>query len=449
MAFYSGNLLITAASLVALPFSVEAFAGSCATGPVAALVLTYLLGCEIVLEAPLAEPVLYAIKHESFFEAIDAPALFDTPSVFAKQELFAIPLWGRAAAAFGLVPVEREAGAKALMKMIRSAKALVADGQPLVIFPEGTRVPHGENRALQSGFAGLYKMLGLPVVPVAVDSGEVYHRLYKRPGQITYRFAEPIPPGLPRDEVEARARGHQRAQRLTQGLPLPEPTVQPVAKRHMPDVGHGSPPISRFTAAVACLAGMSPLHAARGPVREWEIGPRIRGRNYSLGMPSIQRPRMTGGSSIFRARADGHVHYLTRRTAPLDTARGLRLRYRIDAAPLRASSRRNSPTGRRRCRSSSSARVTTGWHATAHSSIAGIRPPIGSSTRTGHARHNDLVRGELDQRDGLDRERSPRAFADTLTNAARIGFTLGSAGGRGHGVFATGPRLTVLDFAVL
>ena len=166
-----------------------------------------MLGCEIVHEgAPLDEPVLYAIKHESFFEAIDAPALFNCPSVFAKQELFKIPLWGRAAAAFGLVPVEREAGAKALMKMIRHAKALIADGRPLVIFPEGTRVPHGEHRPLQSGFAGLYKMLGLPVVPVAVDSGPIYHRRLKRSGRITYRFGEPIPPGLPRAEVEERVR---------------------------------------------------------------------------------------------------------------------------------------------------------------------------------------------------------------------------------------------------
>jgi 1-acyl-sn-glycerol-3-phosphate acyltransferase len=73
-----------------------------------------------------------------------------------------------------------------------------------VIFPEGTRVPHGERGTLQSGFAGLYKLLGLPVVPVAVNSGPLYHRGLKRPGTITYRFAEPIQPGLPRAEVEAR-----------------------------------------------------------------------------------------------------------------------------------------------------------------------------------------------------------------------------------------------------
>ena len=89
-----------------------------------------------------------------------------------------------------------------LLGMIRSAKAMIADGRPLVIFPEGTRVPHNERRELQAGFAGLYKMLGLSVVPVAVNSGPLYHRVLKRPGTITYRFGEPIPPGLARDEVE-------------------------------------------------------------------------------------------------------------------------------------------------------------------------------------------------------------------------------------------------------
>ncbi len=47
-------------------------------------------------------------------------------------------------------------------------------------------------------------MLGLAVVPVAVDSGPIYHRGLKRRGTITYRFGEPIPPGLPRAVVEER-----------------------------------------------------------------------------------------------------------------------------------------------------------------------------------------------------------------------------------------------------
>ena len=167
--------------------------------------LTHLLGSRVVIEgAPSGEPALYAIKHESFFEAIDACALLPLPVVLAKAELFRIPVWGSVARAYGLIEVDRDAGAKALMTMMRQAKAAVAAGRPLIIFPEGTRVPHGERRELQAGFAGLYKVLGLPVVPVAVDSGPTYQRGLKPPRPITYRFGEPIPAGLPREEIEAR-----------------------------------------------------------------------------------------------------------------------------------------------------------------------------------------------------------------------------------------------------
>ena len=151
-----------------------------------------------------AGPALYAFRHESFFEAIDLPALLDRPVVFAKAELFTIPGWGRAARAYGTVPVAREEGAKALRAMVAEARSFARSGRPLVIFPEGTRIKHGERGALQSGFAGLYKLLGLPVVPVAVDSGPFYQRRIKRPGTITLLFGAPIEPGLPRAEIEAR-----------------------------------------------------------------------------------------------------------------------------------------------------------------------------------------------------------------------------------------------------
>lgn len=157
-------------------------------------------------DARFTRGVLYAIKHESFFEAIDTPILFLRPAVFAKKELLDIPLWGLAARRYGIVPVDRNAGARALRLMISEARRHVAEGRPLVIFPEGTRVPHGEWRVLQSGFAGIYKLLGLPIVPIAVDSGPLYHRRWKRPGTIHYRFGDAIPPGLPREEVEERVR---------------------------------------------------------------------------------------------------------------------------------------------------------------------------------------------------------------------------------------------------
>lgn len=146
----------------------------------------------------------YAIKHEAFYEAIAIPSTFKYPTGFAKEELFAIPAWGKAARAYGAIPVARKDGAKALRAMIREVRPAVAQGRPVVIFPEGTRIEHGKSAPLQSGFAALYKLLDLPVVPVAVNSGELYQPFWKRPGTITFHFGEAIAPGLPREEIERR-----------------------------------------------------------------------------------------------------------------------------------------------------------------------------------------------------------------------------------------------------
>jgi 1-acyl-sn-glycerol-3-phosphate acyltransferase len=204
--FYLGSVMFVLAAMAAIPLGSEALArvvsGWCRFHRGCTRLL---LGISVRIEgAPIAGPALYAIRHESFFEAIDAPCLFDRPAPFAKRELFDIPGWGRVAEAYGCVPVARDEGARALRAMVAAARRYSGDGRPLVLFPEGTRVPHGERHALQSGFAGLYKLLGLPVVPVAVNSGPLYHRGLKRAGTITYRFGAPIEPGLPRAEAEAR-----------------------------------------------------------------------------------------------------------------------------------------------------------------------------------------------------------------------------------------------------
>jgi 1-acyl-sn-glycerol-3-phosphate acyltransferase len=204
--FYAGSVLFVSGSVAALVFPPrisrrvpEAWARfhrRC---------VVHVLGITVAQEnGPGTDPVLYAVKHESMFDAIDCPVFLREPVPFAKAELFRIPGWGRAARAYGAVPVHRDQGAKALRTMIAEAKGFAAEGRPLVIFPEGTRVPHGTRAPLRSGFAGLYKMLGLPVVPVAIDSGRTYGRLWKRRGTITIRFGEPIPPGLSREEIERR-----------------------------------------------------------------------------------------------------------------------------------------------------------------------------------------------------------------------------------------------------
>ena len=150
-------------------------------------------------------PHLFAVKHESAFEAILTLWWFARPAVVMKQELRAIPIWGLASARHGSIFVDRAGTAGMLREMMRQAQAAVALGRPVVIFPEGTRVQVGETPPLAAGFAGLYKMLKLPVVPVALDSGSVWPKSFiKYPGTIHMKIAPVIPPGLPRGEVEAR-----------------------------------------------------------------------------------------------------------------------------------------------------------------------------------------------------------------------------------------------------
>jgi 1-acyl-sn-glycerol-3-phosphate acyltransferase len=89
--------------------------------------------------------------------------------------------------------------------MVAAGREAIDAGRPVIIYPEGTRVRVGERPEIKSGFAALYRALGLPVVPVAVNSGRLWGRgLIHQDGVVTFRVGETIPPGLRREEVEAR-----------------------------------------------------------------------------------------------------------------------------------------------------------------------------------------------------------------------------------------------------
>ena len=166
-----------------------------------------ILGIRVKVEGEFRnEALLYVFKHESMFETMDTLRIFDNPIVIAKKELLRIPLWGWAAKRHGLIPIDRDGGAGALRQIIKSAKAAVKEDRPIVIFAEGSRAHRGQRPELQAGFAGLYKMFNLPLVPVALDSGRVSPRdtFVQKSGVITYAIQEEIPPGLDREEVRKR-----------------------------------------------------------------------------------------------------------------------------------------------------------------------------------------------------------------------------------------------------
>jgi 1-acyl-sn-glycerol-3-phosphate acyltransferase len=177
----------------------------------------HVLGIRSQVEGTIPSgPHLIAVKHQSMFETIEMVRLSDLPVVVLKRELFDIPLFGFVTHCYGVIPVERSAGAKALRALVAQGQAAVAAGRPVLIFPEGTRVPPRETPPLQSGFAGLYRALGLPVVPIAVNTGRLWGRGFvKRSGLVTFKVGETIPPGLKRDEIEQRVHRAINAFELT------------------------------------------------------------------------------------------------------------------------------------------------------------------------------------------------------------------------------------------
>lgn len=198
--------------------------------------------------------------------------------------------------------------------------------------------------------------------------------------------------------------------------------------------------------AAAGPAGARAVPTASG----WEIGPVIRGRNYSQGAPLRPIARAKGGWYIDLPRAPGSVHYVTSPYGSLAGKSRIVMRYRIDAAPgvrvlpitapqlpsiitLYFQRGGDDWSGR-------GAFEAFRWYATfaSQSPIASgehvlVAPLSGSWTavETSNARNN------------------PIAFRESLLRADRVGFVLGGGDGYGHGAFATGPaRLIVTEFRI-
>ena len=153
------------------------------------------------LENMPAGPVILACKHQSSWETLAFSRLFPGSATVMKRELLLIPVVGWAMARVGNIAVERGDGSKALRGLIKQAKATLAEGRSILIFPEGTRVAVGDERPYQVGTAALYRQLGVPVVPVALNSGLFWGRrkFIKWPGVIDVEILPAIPPGLSRD----------------------------------------------------------------------------------------------------------------------------------------------------------------------------------------------------------------------------------------------------------
>lgn len=154
-----------------------------------------------------AGPCIFAAKHQSDWDIFALlPYTEDKPAFIAKRELIDIPFFGWAAQSIDTISIDRKLGAEAIPRMLADARAAVARGCRIVIYPEGTRKAPLAEPDYRQGIVRLYEALGVPVVPVALNSGLYWGRnsLVMWPGTARARLLPAIPPGLDGASFAAR-----------------------------------------------------------------------------------------------------------------------------------------------------------------------------------------------------------------------------------------------------
>ena len=163
------------------------------------------------LENISKQPALYACKHESALETYAFTQPVPTCTYVLKKELVYMPFFGWTQYFYGMVPVDRKGGAKAMKNMLKGVKKIVAENRPVVVFPEGTRCAPGTTKGYKPGFLFLAENLNLQVVPVAVNTGMFWAKnsFLRYPGTAVIEFLEPMSVSKHEDKAAFMARLEQ------------------------------------------------------------------------------------------------------------------------------------------------------------------------------------------------------------------------------------------------
>ncbi|MBD8688557.1 MULTISPECIES: lysophospholipid acyltransferase family protein [unclassified Rhizobium] len=184
---------------------------------------------------------IFAPKHQSFWDTYALLPNLKDPVYILKRELMWIPLFGWYVAKQRMIPVNRAARGKVMLKVMVRAREEMAKGRELIIYPEGTRRPPGAEPEYRYGIARLYRDLKVPVVPVAMHPGLFWPRrsTLRYPGHFKVRILPPIQPGLDPDvffkqliEVTEKASDELllEAARDNPSLPMPPTALKRLAE---------------------------------------------------------------------------------------------------------------------------------------------------------------------------------------------------------------------------
>jgi 1-acyl-sn-glycerol-3-phosphate acyltransferase len=159
-------------------------------------VLKWSCGLDYRVEgAPLPEGCHIALwKHSSSWETMAMMVLFPRQVWVLKRELLWIPVVGLAVRQMHAIAIDRRAGHSAVAQVIEQGKDRLAEGDWVMIFPEGTRMPIGETRRYGVSGTLLAIEAGKLIVPVAHNAGHYWPRrgLMKKPGTVRVVIGPPV-----------------------------------------------------------------------------------------------------------------------------------------------------------------------------------------------------------------------------------------------------------------
>jgi 1-acyl-sn-glycerol-3-phosphate acyltransferase len=154
-------------------------------------------------------PVILLSKHQSAWETIFYCWLMPRPLIFVfKKSLLYIPFFGWGLGMLRMIAIDRSKGRDAMSQVIATGRKRLDDGQWVIMFPEGTRTAVGQQGKYKAGGAILAIGTHVPVVPIAMNSGDCWPRnaFIKKPGLITVSIGPAISSeGMNSAELMAKA----------------------------------------------------------------------------------------------------------------------------------------------------------------------------------------------------------------------------------------------------
>ena len=116
-----------------------------------------------------------AASHQSMFETFFLQTIFDSPVFILKKELLMIPIFGWYLKKIGSISIKRNKISKENLSFFDDiSKQINSSKRPLIIFPQGTRLPPEDRTPFKKGSSRIYEELRISCQPIAINSGNIW-----------------------------------------------------------------------------------------------------------------------------------------------------------------------------------------------------------------------------------------------------------------------------------